>query len=369
MVTRLGWFSDCHLGLAQYGLQARYDDMFKAVESVIDGMAAKGITNAICTGDLLNSTRPSPDTIFRLRELGYRMERNGIACLTMMGNHDLTPSPNWVELANPGMNGWARRKPQPGLVTSDGPPRMLGFDFCSNDRLRTFDYHAPHMADVSVIGIHAAVQEFVRFKSDSMLSIKDLPIDGRFAAVLLGDIHVCDIRQTPDGVLYGYPGSTELCSESEASAKFWIELVLENNRVLEFIKHPIETRKVLRWQIESELELMQAQADLGGFKPEEKGERNPMIFVRYDPKVPDVITRLRQNPGFPHVILRPLVLDSQERPEEADPSLVEHVKVNPVELLRQAVPEGPLQLVAERLLNPEAEARPVLREFVSERLS
>lgn len=367
MVKSIGWFSDCHLGLSQYGLQARYEDMFKSVESMFSDMATKRITQAICTGDLLNSTRPSPETVFRLQKMNSQLMAARIQCLTMMGNHDLTPPPNWVDLVGlENGSGWLRSKLRPGVLWSN---QVVGFDYCSNEQLRQFPYDTLADKGAQVIGIHAAVQEFVRFKSDSMLSIKDLPLDGRFAAVLLGDIHVCDIRQTAEGVLYGYPGSTELCSESEADTKFWIELILEGNRVVEFKKHVITTRPVLRLQVSSEAELSAVLVTLAAFRPETLAAgRNPLVFLRYDPAVPDVVARVRQAPGSEHTILRLLVMDQKEDINEVDPSLIEDARVDPIALLRQAVPDGPLQVLAERLLNPGLEARPVLREFVEERL-
>lgn len=364
MVTRFGWFSDCHLGLAQYGLQSRYDDMFKAVNFVIQDMHAKGIRRAICTGDLLNSVRPSPDTIARLRQLGRSMVRCGMECLVPMGNHDLTPRPNWVDLVCEEADmpfGWNRIPVAPNTVSLRTTSPLVGMDFCGNDQLRKTDWGK--LSAFQVLGLHVAVREFVRFKSDSVISCDELPIQGQFAAVLLGDIHVCDLRQTADGVLYGYPGSTEMCRENEPENKFWIEVVLENGKVVEFNKHRIKTRPVVRLPVEAEDKMQEVLKTLRELAHEQAGT---MVFARYDPNIADVVTRMRQVPGVDKLILRTLPLEIEETPEDVDPELV--VRVDPLALLRKAVPEGPLQVLAERLLEPTCEVRPILRDFVNDRL-
>lgn len=364
MVTKIGWFSDCHLGYAQYGSQERYLDMFAAVRDVISQMEVRGIREAICTGDLLHNTRPSPDTVSRLADLRHQLLRAGIQCVAMLGNHDLTVVPSWLDLE---AGGWVRGNA--GVIST---PHLIGLDYRTPEQLKHYLWEQHGRG--RILGLHIPVAEFLPFATEGMFNLDSLPLDGRFPAVLLGDIHICDVRQNAAGVVYGYPGSTELCSSSEPDVKYWIELELETEgepKVVGFHKHVINTRKVWRRSVTSEAELQVLLKQLGELRDLLPGQlgamgphRLPLVYVSYDPMVPDVVTRINQGRISEHSLVRLQSLGSQAKEFELTVPVDAMPKIDIQALLLQSVPEGPVHSIVSRLLDPAAEARPLLQEFV-----
>lgn len=81
---------DNHIGYHQYGLKSRAEDFRKAFTAVVDLAIEYEVDMVTLTGDLFESTKPSPADVNFVRSELDRLERAGIIVVGIEGNHDRT---------------------------------------------------------------------------------------------------------------------------------------------------------------------------------------------------------------------------------------------------------------------------------------
>lgn len=374
---KIAWFSDVHLGYAQYGSKSRENDVVASLLWLVrDAVETHGVDALICTGDLLHNNRPSSEIIKALSRLHDYLIQSRRQLLVTAGNHD-DCKPGWPELvASLQMHeyglvpiqtqlGWASWPL--GRSVSDAGVDVVVIPSTSADNFRKI---TKDLRCGTLLLIHQAIREFVPFSTADMLGIDDLPLAGQFKAVLMGDIHVTDIRYTPEGVLYGYPGSTELHSESEPREKFWVELeVISAGLKVKHTLHPIQTRPVIDVEITDESGFQALTDELAASKTRDllanRLAVSPLVYVKFDGSLPMAEERITSIGAAANVML-------QLRPQPSALELKElelPAAASTRDLLAANIEPGPLAEISAKLLDPDADPKLVLRGFIDERLA
>jgi DNA repair protein SbcD/Mre11 len=274
--------ADTHLRAAQYSRTSRGADFMAALERVVD-MADKNNVDAILnSGDLLDTTRPTAETIRGLNRLNVRLVELGIPMFTISGNHDFT-HPHWTEVLDLGYS-------DKGVICVDNKRFKVGhltiqaYPYMPKEALlETLENTEP----ADILMWHGAVQEFAGIKlGDKAISISEFPT-GKFKLIALGDIHVHRQLTLSDGTLVAMPGSTELCKENEELDKF-VDLYTFKEGDISYEAIPLETRKVVRAELNTEDEVQEFLKELREI-PEDK---EPLVFVKYNRELGGVQARV-----------------------------------------------------------------------------
>lgn len=363
---RFAWLSDNHLGYMQYGLDRRRADFEYAFESSVDAILAIGIKLIVDTGDLLNSNRPGPEAIECLRRVHRKLIAAGARMLVISGNHDRTDPP-WPTLLEPNERGLGITVQDKQVFSTEGVS-FFCLPYVPVEQFKTMQWPA-----ATVLLCHQMVQEFVGYPAPNALTMADLPYQ-HYKAILIGDVHVSDTRPHPldANVLVGYIGSTELCSESEHSEKFWAEVHVEPGKVMGITSHQIPTRRVYRRvlenldQVPSVITVLQSEH---AYHVEHTGDtREGIIFVEHFSDMAGLMERFRAAFNPDKWILR-----FKSKIRLLTPT---GVPVNPGEtdlttgdiLKSQLAMRQDLLPVATQLINPEIDANAAVDEFIENRL-
>jgi len=356
---RVACLSDTHLGYRQYGLARRQQDFSLALESALADIYKQGIRLVLNTGDLLHSNRPGADTMADVQRMHTWLVAQQMMMLVIPGNHDRAlDEHHWIHVVNPN-NSPGGIGLLDGATASIAGIRIHGVGHLAKEK---FLAH-PFPAQMDIIMCHQAVVEFINFESASALHIADLPL-AKARAVLLGDIHITDLRYVGD-VLVGYPGSTESNSASEPDQKHWVELAVPETGRIEFTLHPIATRPVLRAEVNrlEDITALVTKASSTG--------RPPVIHVSYDASVPELQPALLQelNPDRFVLRLEPRLTQPGVRRDTSLPEPAEAADINPELILRDMVGDDPdLYAVAAGLVRADNNPASVLSGFVDRRL-
>lgn len=362
---RFAWLSDTQLGFYQYGLERRRSDFEYAFESSVDDILSRGIKMIVHTGDLLNSNRPGSEALTCLKRVHRKLIENGARMLVITANHDMADPP-WPTILE-------ENNEQTGILIRDN--QLFAHEgvmfycapFMSNERFLQIEW-----PKADVLLCHIMLQEFIGFPSPTALKIADMPLD-KFGAILMGDIHVTDIR-TVGGCLIGYPGSTELNSETEPSEKFWIavEFDTEIRKVPAVIQHEIRTRKVFRYVISTPDQVERIIAEITAKWEEHKKKtgdlREPIVFLEYPSDLAGVMERFRTafNPDkwilrFKSVIQLQAKTGMPLNPGQQDLT-VEDILRSELAMRQDMIP------IATQLITQDVNADAALNEFIEARI-
>lgn len=365
--VKICWISDVHLGFRQSGLQRRMDDFTQVHHQVVMDMLDKYKVDVIIdTGDLLHSNRPDPLTMDGLRRLNEVLVANEVPYLLISGNHDASPGSqgkHWVDAI-----GANSAEDVGGLKLIDNDiynhlgMTFRGFGHMSPEEFRAREFSLP----VDVVMLHAPVAEFVPFTTADMLTIKDLPLD-RCKLCALGDIHINDLRQTPEGTYYGYMGSTELNSSSEPFQKYagLFEFDPGSHQLTApgIALIPLETRPVLKHKVKTTEELYAwIEEQKQAFKD---CTRMPIVYLAY-PAIIDALSILRAELDPNKWVLqgKPYAVDKSD---SADPAAAREQTMTPTEFMLQVMkPDPDIAGVATEILKPDcSQVNELVDSFVS----
>ena len=363
-MMKIGWCSDSHLGNRQYGLERRRKDFEHSFESAVNDMMVRGIKVVVHTGDLLNSNRPGPDAIHCLVRIHQALIAHGAHMIVASGNHDYS-IPSWPSVLPPNEFGIKCRDYE---VVRFGD---VSFYCLPTMPVETFLKQEFQPADVLLW--HGMVKEFIQFDAPNALDISQLPLD-KYRLILLGDVHVCNIKAPLMGEVYtmqgpgvGYIGSTELCSSSEPDVKYWGEVDIVAGRGINITRHVIDTRPVVRVSIDNELTDSNLESIITMAKASAaRNNRTPILFIEYDSSIPRVVERFRLllNPDEYILQFRPIMklgLPGAPMPPSENLSVED--------ILKNMIAARPdLMQVGLGLVNQEMEPGAVIDEFIGERL-
>lgn len=320
---------------------------------------AENIATICVSGDLLDSTRPSPKIIAFLKQLDAVACRHGVQILVISGNHDFT-EPHWATVA-----GVSDSQGPCGLkiidnqrVTLPSGLTIYGQPYVNKDR---FIQLCAELPPSDVLLCHATVSELANFQSGSALSLTDLPAD-KYRLIAVGDVHIRKHTQV-GACLVIQPGSTELCSTSEDENKtVTIVTFDEQHRIVGELDHrTINTRPVLRFKLNTDEELEQAL-----LQAESQQASEPIVVVDYAVTLPDVQKRFCARLDSTRCILR--FFPSFHNPKLMNLGADVREDLPLSAFLDKLIPPGtPLHQLALTLLQPEANVAENVDRFIEER--
>lgn len=204
--------SDTHLGLMQYGLEERENDIYSAFNESIDTSIRDHVDFVIFAGDIFHVPNPSGTAVIQMANALKRLKQNQIESFFVLGEHDIsrirsTPIPyvyhnlefaRYVGHGNPVVH-------KNVLIAGFDKIRkgeMSGF----YDRFALVDRAAKEHAGHRILIMHQGISEINEFAGE--LSSTDLPRN--FTYYAMGHLHDQFLKRFSH--LSGpvaYPGSIE----------------------------------------------------------------------------------------------------------------------------------------------------------------
>lgn len=231
-MVRFAHISDTHLGKRQYKLLAREEDFYRVFCRIVDRVIDEGVDFVVHSGDVFNSSNPSPRSLVVFQEGLLRLSRAGIPLFCIAGNHDILLREGSV----PPLDVFKEN----GLCVIDDKNPFYVYDgvfiggVCYHTRSRSEEFYeqleilSSVAEDYSrrVLLLHQGFDEDLRgweFESEY------LPVN--FDYYGMGHVHSFKRRAFGRGLLV-YPGSSEVSREDENRDKsFCIVEITDNGGV------------------------------------------------------------------------------------------------------------------------------------------
>nr|AIF17132.1 metallophosphoesterase [uncultured marine thaumarchaeote KM3_76_B07] len=207
--------SDMHLGLQQYGLEEREQDIYDSFNQAIDISIKDHVDFVIFAGDIFHTPNPSGTAILQMANALKRLKENSIESFFILGEHDIsrmraTPIP------------YVYHNLQFSKYVGDGKPvyhkdvMIVGFDKIRKNELEQFEEKFRELDSLAkqhnghkILVLHQGVTEINRFAGE--LNSSDLPKN--FTYYAMGHLHDKSVKQFDQlGGPIAYPGSTEMTS-------------------------------------------------------------------------------------------------------------------------------------------------------------
>jgi DNA repair exonuclease SbcCD nuclease subunit len=291
--------ADTHLRDSQYVTARRGIDFFEAAQRAI-AVACEKADILVMVGDIFDRSRPSPKVIGQLMQIDSQLLKAGKAMLSVTGNHDWG-DPTWLSTLFPGRTPVDGNLPDnvAGIIPIDEVSvTFQGFRFvgvkpygCAAFRHNLAEVTVA-ARDADVVLYHALVDGILPFYGGKdPLHVDELPISKNNKAWLLGDIHIPGYitRPRPGGgtTLIGYPGSTEMCSASEPTAKALPLILLSKDAATKHDSVPLTTRPFISANVTTEEELEDLMV-----KVADVADRHPVVIANFSRDLPQTINRL-----------------------------------------------------------------------------
>ena len=214
--------SDTHLGLVQYGLEERAQDVYDAFNQAIDISIKDHVNFVIFAGDIFHEPKPNGTAINQMANGLIRLKENSIDSFFILGEHDIsriraTPIPYVYH--NLGFSKYIGQ----GTPIEYKGILLTGFDKIRKaempqyeEKFAEIDKLAQNHSGHRILVLHQGITEFNKFAAE--LQSTDLPKN--FTYYAMGHLHDKDIKQFNhlNGPI-AYPGSTELISEGIKETK------------------------------------------------------------------------------------------------------------------------------------------------------
>ena len=207
--------SDTHLGLQQYGLDEREQDIYDSFNQAVDISIRDHVDFVIFAGDIFHTPSPSGTAILQMANALKRLKENSIESFFILGEHDIsrmraTPVP------------YVYHNLQFSKYVGDGKPvyhkdvMIVGFDKIRKNELEQFEEKFRELDSLAkqhnghkILVLHQGVTEINRFAGE--LNSSDLPKN--FTYYAMGHLHDKSVKQFDQlGGPIAYPGSTEMTS-------------------------------------------------------------------------------------------------------------------------------------------------------------
>jgi len=292
----IAYTSDWHIRATQYARKSRGEDFAKAAINAAHKIVESECDIAINCGDIFNVSRPTANDIATLIQVDKVLREGNKPMYTITGNHDMT-NPTWLETLFPGrvVNGKPERR---GIIPCDN--KTVIHPATSSTASLTISNITPksraefraikqagEFPPADIFLYHILVADFMPFKDDAMYTLKDLPME-QYKAILLGDVHFCDIRvDEATGCLTGYPGSIEMCSASEPLNKLMPILAWDGEKLRMRGKIDLEIRPYIVRTLSEEDDLEQLIHELKAIR-----DKHPVVICKYSTEINSVIPRI-----------------------------------------------------------------------------
>ena len=205
--------SDTHLGLQQYGLEEREQDIYDSFNQAIDISIKDHVDFVIFAGDIFHTPNPSGAAILQMANALKRLKQNSIESFFILGEHDIsrmraTPVPYVYH--NLEFSKYVGR----GEPVYHKDVMIVGFDKIRKNETQTFeekfrkiDTLAKQHNGHKILVLHQGITEINQFAGE--LNSSDLPKN--FTYYAMGHLHDKFVKQFQLlGGPLAYPGSTEM---------------------------------------------------------------------------------------------------------------------------------------------------------------
>ena len=248
--------SDTHLGLQQYGLEEREQDIYDSFNQAIDISINDNVDFVIFAGDIFHTPNPSGTAILQMANALKRLKDNSIDSFFILGEHDIsrmraTPVP------------YVYHNLQFSTYVGSGKPvyhkdvMIAGFDKIRKNELQPFeekfreiDILAKQHNGHKILVLHQGITEINQFAAE--LNSSDLPKN--FTYYAMGHLHDKSVKQFDQlGGPLAYTGSTEMTTSEgiKETEKGFFEVDISSQEAKpNWIK--LDTRPQFSTKIESE---------------------------------------------------------------------------------------------------------------------
>ena len=248
--------SDTHLGLQQYGLEEREQDIYDSFNQAIDISIKDHVDFVIFAGDIFHTPNPSGTAILQMANALKRLKENSIDSFFILGEHDIsrmraTPIP------------YVYHNLQFSKYVGNGKPvyhkdvMITGFDKIRKNELQSFeekfrdiDILAKQHNGHKILVLHQGITEINQFAGE--LNSSDLPKN--FTYYAMGHLHDKSVKQFEQlGGTLAYPGSTEMTTSEgiKETEKGFFEVDISSQEAKpNWVK--LDTRPQFSTKIESE---------------------------------------------------------------------------------------------------------------------
>ena len=208
--------ADTHLGYRQFGLVEREKDFYEVFGKVIDKIIEENVDFVIHSGDLFESSKPSPMALLEFQKGLLKLKGAGIPMYAIAGNHDFVMRkgsiPPQVIFKKMGL------KVISPINTNymHGDIFIAGLPYYPASQANVLKSKLVELSkkaanyDKSVLLLHQGIDEFINVQYE--LEIGDVPDNFNYYA--LGHIHKYITRDFGKGKLV-YPGSSEIWKTDE----------------------------------------------------------------------------------------------------------------------------------------------------------
>ena len=208
--------ADTHLGYRQYGLVEREKDFYEVFDKVIDKIIEEKVDFVIHSGDLFESSRPSPMALFSFQKGLLKLKGAGIPIYAIAGNHDSVMRkgsiPPQVLFKKMGLKVLSNINP----TYMHGNVFIAGLPFFPASHSKALKSKLAELSEKasnhekSILIMHQGIDKYIGFNYE--LEIGDVP--DNFSYYALGHIHKYINENFGKGKLV-YPGSGEIWKTSE----------------------------------------------------------------------------------------------------------------------------------------------------------
>ena len=205
--------SDTHLGLQQYSLEEREQDIYDSFNQAIDISIKDHVDFVIFAGDIFHTPNPNGAAILQMANALKRLKQNSIESFFILGEHDIsrmraTPVPYVYH--NLEFSKYVGR----GEPVYHNDVMIAGFDKIRKNEISTFeekfreiDTLAKQHNGHKILVLHQGITEINQFAGE--LNSSDLPKN--FTYYAMGHLHDKFVKQFDQlGGPLAYPGSTEM---------------------------------------------------------------------------------------------------------------------------------------------------------------
>jgi len=248
--------SDTHLGLQQYGLEEREQDIYDSFNQAIDISIKDHVDFVIFAGDIFHTPNPSGAAILQMANALKRLKQNSIESFFILGEHDIsrmraTPVPYVYH--NLEFSKYVGR----GEPVYHKDVMIVGFDKIRKNEIQTFEEKFREIDALTkqhnghkILVLHQGITEINQFAGE--LNSSDLPKN--FTYYAMGHLHDKFVKQFDQlGGPLAYPGSTEMTTSEgiKETEKGFFEVDISSQEAKpNWIK--LDTRPQLSTKIESE---------------------------------------------------------------------------------------------------------------------
>ena len=226
--------SDTHLGLQQYGLEEREQDIYDSFNQAIDISINDHVDFVIFAGDIFHTPNPSGAAILQMANALKKLKHNSIESFFILGEHDIsrvraTPVPYVYH--NLEFSKYVGR----GKAVYYKNVMIAGFDKIRKNEISTFEEKFKELDSVAkqhnghkIMVLHQGITEINQFAGE--LNASDLPKN--FTYYAMGHLHdklVKDFDQLGGPLVY--PGSTETTTSEgiKETEKGFFEVDISSN--------------------------------------------------------------------------------------------------------------------------------------------